>query len=131
MTDVDALLEAFRAGYDENIAEQLGKSGDPRAVEPLLAELRRTRQINFPPTLPYPSPEHDAQRPLRHEHYHNWIKRVTLAYALGDLRDPRALPELEKLLTDTEELDFWGTGVHISIADVARHAIATITGEKA
>ena len=131
MADVDALLEAFRAGYDGNIAEQLGKSGDARAVEPLLAELRRTRRINFPPTLPYPSPEHDAQRPLRHEHYFNWIKRVTLAEALGDLGDARALPELEKLLTDTEQLDFWGTGVHISIAEVAQYAIDAIRGEKA
>jgi hypothetical protein len=50
-----------------------------------------------------------------------------LANAFGELGDPRAIPDLELLVsTDMQEFDAWGTGVGISIAEFARTAIKRI-----
>jgi HEAT repeat protein len=67
---VNGLIKALRYRKDEGVrqaaAEVLGKIGDPRAVEPLIAALK------------------DAE----------WRVRAAAAYALGKIKDPRAVEPL-------------------------------------
>jgi len=94
----------------DDTIRHLGRAGDVRAVEPLIAALE--------PLTPSDK---------------TYSRRMSLASALGRLGDPRAIPVLERLVqTDTVRLDAWGMDIAISVADVAqisldRIAMATAT----
>jgi HEAT repeat protein len=75
----------------------LGRAGDVRAVEPLIAALEALPLNDF-----------------------IYARRMSLASALGRLDAPRAIPVLERLVqTDTVRLDAWGMESAISVAEVA------------
>jgi HEAT repeat protein len=74
-TAIQAAVAPLLADLNEDTIKALGEAGDMRAVEPLLAALRRTK-----PRFP------------------DFYRRVALARALGQLGDPRAIPVLEQIV---------------------------------
>lgn len=117
--------------FTEELLKNLIETGDPRVLDFLCSELEATRAL-----MKYPSyegewrhlsdEERKAYGARRHAWTMNWFKRHTLVDVLGELGDPRALPHLEKNLDETMDYDMWGTGVGVSIAQFAQHAIQKI-----
>jgi hypothetical protein len=128
-----ALLNDFLVQYDEDTAKKLVLNKNKGVVDTLITELKNTQLLSYPDYREY----HKAYKDLTLEdrqdlserqlaYNFNWTKRYSLAETLGRLGDPIALPELDKLLVDTKELDFWGIGVTMSVAEVAISAIEKI-----
>jgi hypothetical protein len=114
METIDSLLAQFQDGYREDLAKKLGESGDPRALDVLLRALMSTQQMEYPryedQYYQLSVEERTAHTDRKYAFLQNWYKRIHLARALGVLQDVRALPELEKRLSDTLQLDAWGWG---------------------
>jgi HEAT repeat protein len=109
---IDAAVPILLAQLNTDTIRHLGRAGDIRAVEPLIAALE---------ALPLDT--------------RTYARRMSLASALGRLGDPRAIPVLERLVqTDTVELDAWGVGIAVSVGEAAQTALheiaARTTGQR-
>lgn len=89
----------------ERQVRELAKSRDPRAVTALLDLLQRTK----------PNADED------------YSVRLAAVQALAKNGDARATPILEAIVrTDTREIDAWGMGVGVSVAEGAIRALEEI-----
>jgi len=107
---IAAAVPVLLADLNEHTIRHLGRAGDVRAVEPLIAALESLPMNDY-----------------------TYGRRMSLASALGRLGDPRAIPVLERLVqTDTVRLDAWGMDIGISVADqIALDRIAMTTATDA
>lgn len=123
--DVNGLIEALDYQDDDNVrlaaASALGRIGDSRAVDPLIAALDDQQRVKEVAALSLGKlGDSRAVEPLINElDEENWEVRSSVAKALGKIGDDRAVPSLINLLKDKSENVRWH----------AVQALKEITGE--
>lgn len=120
-----ALLQALKTERetDEEVPRALGKLGDPRIVPALVEAYQRTGWISrhraILEALGRLGGETALQQCVKAIKYDSWTVKGAAARALGQMKDPRAIPALEQAMRDH------------AVQDEAINALASIGGPKA